>query len=154
MIIDPSVNAEIQTSVLCWLATVDHHGQPSVSPKEIWLPFDDQTIVIADIASANSVRNIKGNPRVCLSFVDIFRQRGYKLPGKARVVDASDGDFPRLGQGLLRKVGDAFVIRNVIEVKVSRAVRILAPSYIRNPAPGEDEMMQDAFRTYGVRPIS
>lgn len=30
------LRAAIETSVLCWLATVDADGQPNVSPKEIF----------------------------------------------------------------------------------------------------------------------
>ena len=51
------VRAAVESAVLCWLATVDAEGRPSVSPKEIFsLAGDD--IVIAHIASPRSVRNL------------------------------------------------------------------------------------------------
>jgi uncharacterized protein len=62
----------IDKVVLCWLATVNAHGAPNVSPKEIFALYDTQTFIIADIRSPNSVRNIIQNPKVCISFIDIF----------------------------------------------------------------------------------
>ena len=70
-------------SVLCWLATVSAKGQPNVSPKELFVTEHDTHVLIANVASPTSVRNIRENPRVCVSFIDIFVQKGYKLQGIA-----------------------------------------------------------------------
>jgi len=51
-------------SVLCWFATVDSTGQPNVSPKEIFAVFDSEHLVVANIASPASARNVEQNPRV------------------------------------------------------------------------------------------
>lgn len=67
-------------------------GQPHVSPKEVFAVVDDQHVVIANIASPHTVRNIAINPRVCLSFVDVFVQKGFKLQGLARTVVSGDTD--------------------------------------------------------------
>lgn len=86
MKISDAVRLDIRNSVLCSLATVDDHGIPSVTPKEIFASHGDDRIVIADIASSGSVRNVQGRPKVCVSFVDVFRQRGFKLTGRAEIV--------------------------------------------------------------------
>ncbi|MBO6514874.1 MAG: pyridoxamine 5'-phosphate oxidase family protein, partial [Phycisphaerales bacterium] len=52
----------ITESVLCWLATASPDATPSVSPKEIFKPYNNDSIIIANIASPNSARNIKANP--------------------------------------------------------------------------------------------
>ena len=52
------VRQAVDRSVLCWLATVDADGQPNVSPKEIFCAIDDVTLLIAEIASPVSRRNI------------------------------------------------------------------------------------------------
>ncbi|HEX9869830.1 MAG TPA: pyridoxamine 5'-phosphate oxidase family protein, partial [Candidatus Tectomicrobia bacterium] len=67
--------------MLCWLATVSERGVPNVTPKEIFTHHGDDHIVIADIASSHSVRNVRAHPQVCVSFVDVFRQRGFKITG-------------------------------------------------------------------------
>lgn len=80
-------------SVLCWLATVDATGQPNVSPKEIFAVFDSEHLVIANIASPGSARNIESQALVCVSFIDIFVQKGFKVAGVARNVGAGEPDF-------------------------------------------------------------
>lgn len=153
MQIDDAISFEIENAVLCWLATVDSRGEPSVSPKEIWAQYDRSSIVVADIASANSVRNIKKNPRVCLSFIDIFRQKGFKLHGTAAILPVSDPNFARVGARLLEKAGSTFTVRHIIHLHVHRASPIIAPSYRAHPGIDEEEMRRAAHATYGVRPL-
>ena len=78
--ITQEVIESIQQSVLCWLATVSISGDPNVSPKEAFL-YQDGHIIIAHVASPQSVTNIESSASVCLSFIDIFTQRGFKIQG-------------------------------------------------------------------------
>ena len=41
----PTLQDTAGNTVLCWLATVDQTGQPSVSPKEIWHLEDDHVLI-------------------------------------------------------------------------------------------------------------
>jgi hypothetical protein len=43
-----------------------------------------------------------------VSFVDIIRQRGFKLVGTATIMGGEDEDFPILGAELLRMAGSSF----------------------------------------------
>lgn len=139
-------------AVLCWLATTDEAGDPSVSPKEIWHLTEAGAVVIADIASAGSVRRIERHPAVCVSFIDVFRQKGFKLLGDARIVACEDPDFSSLSKGVIRLAGTHFVVRNLVLVSVRHVRPILAPGYaVRRRS--EAEMEEDAYRTYGVQPI-
>ena len=148
-----AVRASAQRSVLCWLATVDADGQPNVSPKEVWAIADDQHVVVAHIASPVSARNIAQQPQVCLSFVDVFVQKGFKLKGTAQVVAADDPAFARWAQPLLAMVGQRFVIQSVLVIRVTAVAPIVAPSY-RFYADETTELAQvaSAMRTYGVQP--
>nr|MCU0806126.1 pyridoxamine 5'-phosphate oxidase family protein [Burkholderiales bacterium] len=49
----------IRRSVLCWLATVDANGTPNVSPKEVFCAHGREGVLIANIASPTSVRNLR-----------------------------------------------------------------------------------------------
>ena len=60
----------INDSVLCWLATANENGEPNVSPKEMFIADGTERILIANIASPNSVRNIDANPSVFLNRKD------------------------------------------------------------------------------------
>lgn len=150
--INQAIRTDIGNSVLCWLATVDPEGTPNVTPKEIFSCYGDDRLVVADIASANTVRNIRTHSAVCASFVDVFRQRGFKIVGTATIVSPENADFPIIGIELLRKAGTAFPIRHIISIKIARISRIWAPSYMLFPDRAEADRMRSAYDAYGVNP--
>ena len=142
-------------SVLCWLATVDAEGQPNASPKEVWAIADDQHVVVAHIASPISARNIAQQPQVCLSFVDVFVQKGFKLLGTARELRAADPEFATWAKPLLAMVGQRFVIHSVLVIRVTSVAPIVAPSYRFYPdETTEASQVESAMRAYKVHPSS
>lgn len=152
--INEAMQTDINNSVLCWLATADSSGVPNVSPKEIFSSYGDNRIIIADIASANSVRNIRANPNVCVSFVDIFRQRGFKIVGTAVIIEKDEANFVIVGAQLLKMAGDDYPIQRIISIEIKKISRIWAPSYKLFPDRSEANRMQGAYDTYAVTPNS
>lgn len=149
----PELIDRTQTSILCWLATVDADGHPNVSPKEIFTVFDSEHLVIANIASPASVRNIDVNPRVCVSFVDVFVQKGFKVLGAARNVGKRDAGFANWAAPLQAMAGPRFSIHSVIVVRATAFEPILAPSYrLYAGETTEQAQVAAAMRAYGVRP--
>ncbi|MDR2875068.1 MAG: pyridoxamine 5'-phosphate oxidase family protein [Methylobacillus sp.] len=150
--IDDEVLRFIQRSVLCWLATVDDDGHPNVTPKEIFIAHDARTLLIANIASPNSQANILARPKVCVSFVDVFAQKGCKLKGRAEVIRADDARFQPLSQKLREMAGTRFPFASLFKIEVQSAEPIIAPSYRLYPETTEADQIRAAMRTYGVRP--
>jgi predicted pyridoxine 5'-phosphate oxidase superfamily flavin-nucleotide-binding protein len=149
-----SVREAASRSVLCWLATVDAEGQPNVSPKEVWAIADEQHVVVAHIASPISARNIAQHPQVCLSFVDVFVQKGFKLLGTAREVLADNVEFAIWAKPLLAIVGQRFTIQSVLVVHVKSVVAIVAPSYrFYKDGTTEASQVASAMRTYNVQAV-
>ena len=150
----PEILASAQKSVLCWLATVDTQGQPNVSPKEIFMFYDAEHLLIANIASPNSVRNIAANPRVCVSFIDVFVQKGFKVSGVAQNIVKQDADYEKWAAPLNAMAGPRFPIRSVILIQVTACEPILAPSYQFYPdQTTEQAQTASAMRAYGVQPL-
>lgn len=151
--IDELVKQSIKSSVLCWLATVDESGQPHVSPKEVFTAFDERHVVVAQIASPHTVRNIASNPKVCLSFVDVFVQKGFKIQGSAQIVQSNSASYLKWAAPLLEMVGGKFKIPSVIVVQIQKVDSILAPSYQFYPEETtEKSQIEAAMQRYGVRP--
>ncbi|WP_347484406.1 pyridoxamine 5'-phosphate oxidase family protein [Vandammella animalimorsus] len=150
--ITPAIRQAAQDSVLCWLATVDEAGWPNVSPKEIFAVLDDEHLVIAHIASPQSVRNIERHPQVCVSFVDVFKQKGFKLRGHAQLACAGDASFAAWSAPLAPLAGERFTIAAVIRVRVTHAEPVLAPSYRFYPESTTEAGQQaSALARYGVQ---
>lgn len=140
-------------ATLCWLATVDVTGHPNVSPKEVFAVFDAQRLVIAHIASPTSVRNIRVNDRVCVSFVDIFVQKGWKVSGSACLLGRDDAEYAHWVAPLTQMAGPRFPIHGVIVVQAQSVEPIIAPSYRLYPQETtEASQVAAALRTYRVEP--
>ena len=151
-VLSAAVREMARRSVLCWLATVDAQGQPNVSPKEVWVITDDEHVAVAHIASPVSTRNIAQQPQVCLSFVDVFVQKGFKLTGIAREVHANHPEFSALAAPLLAMVGPRFTIRSVLLIRVQTVAAIVAPSYRFYPSETTEQSQVDsALQTYGIQ---
>ena len=146
----PDIKKYINQSVLCWLATVSKNGIPNVSPKEIFSYLDEEHIGIAHIASPNSIRNIKANPNVCVSFVDILVQKGYKLVGKAIIIPKTAPNFSIDAAKILAMAGVAFPVQALIKIKVVKSTPILAPNYLMYPEKTtEKSQIEGALKAYG-----
>lgn len=150
---EDEIREEARKAVLCWLATVDPNGWPNVSPKEIFEILDRGRVAIADVASPQSVRNVAENAKACVSFVDIFLQRGWKLIGRGRVAARGSAEEREASARLTALAGADFPIRNVLIVDVERVERIWAPSYVLFPERPPEVRAQAAYARYGVRPV-
>lgn len=148
--ITEEVREYVDRSVLCWLATVGSDGTPNVSPKEVFAAYENDRLVIANIASPISVRNVLSNDAVCVSFVDVFVQKGFKVCGHANFVARSDSRYAGLAGPLEEMVAGKFKIHSLIEVRVTTVEPILAPSYQFYPETTEDDQVQSALTAYGV----
>ena len=154
-ILSTAVREAARSCALCWLATVDADLQPHVSPKEVWAIADEQHLVVAHIASPVTARNIRQQPQVCLSFVDVWVQKGFKLLGTAHEVCADDPAFAAWAAPLLAMVGQRFAIQSVLVIRVTSVAAIVAPSYRFFPdETTEASQIEAAMRTYGVRPMA
>lgn len=151
----PEVVASAQRAVLAWLATADAGGCPNVSPKEVFAVVDDRVFVVAHIASPTSVRNLSVNAQACLSFVDVFVQKGFKVKGRTEIVARSHPDFAHShwSAPLERLTGGRFPIHAVIVLHPRSVEPIVAPSYRLFPSrTSEASQAAAAMQAYGVRP--
>ena len=68
------------------IATCNLSGRPNAAPKFI-LKIESNFIYLVDYAFGRSYENIKINPRVSLSFVDIENLKGYQINGSVELVE-------------------------------------------------------------------
>ncbi|SFR52186.1 hypothetical protein SAMN04490243_2562 [Robiginitalea myxolifaciens] len=150
MILKPEIKELMEQSVLCWLATVSEESMPNVSPKEIFTAFGQDQVIIANIASPQTVRNIKTQPQVCLSFVEVLVQKGYQLKGNARIATESDPGYQEMKQTLEDMTLGKFPFGSIIVMEVESVKPILAPSYLFYPETQEADQIQEAKRRYNL----
>ena len=140
----------VSRSVLCWLATVDEAGAPNVSPKEV---FDlvGGRLAIANIASPRSSANIRLNPSVCVSLLDIFEQKGVRVSGRARVVATTSDEAEAMRIKLESKTQGLFPFSEIFVVEVDDVQPYMAPSWHLFPDIDPDVRRSETLRAYGVQ---
>ena len=144
------VKEAIDKSVLCWLATVSSQNIPNVSPKEIFNYFRSDKIIIANIASPQTVRNIKNCENVCVSFIDILVQKGFQIMGKAEFVKKTDLVFQEMEDVLTKMTEGKFPFTTITEITIEEIKPIIAPKYIMYPETTEKEQIESAKLMYGI----
>ena len=140
----------IDKSVLCWLATTSKENIPNVSPKEIFAYYGTDNIIIANIASPQSIRNIRQNENVCLSFIDILVQKGFQIKGKAEIIKKTDSEFSEMENILSEMTGGKFPFATITKITIGHVKQIIAPKYILYPETTEKEQIESAKKAYGI----
>lgn len=149
MRLDPNIRKFLDQSVLCWLATASKDGQPNVSPKEAFCAFGQEEIIIANIASPKTRKNILANPLVCVSFIDVLVQKGYQLKGIATCVEAKDPEFNEMEKVLQETLCGKFPFKSVFKIFINSAKPIIAPSYLLYPeSTSEQQQIENAKKQY------
>ena len=144
------IKESINKSVLCWLATVSTENVPNVSPKEIFNYYGTDKIIVANIASPQTVLNIKQNENICISFIDILVQKGFQIKGKAEIIEKTDLEFAEMEKVLTKMTEGKFPFATITKITVGQVKPIIAPKYVLYPETTENEQIECAKKTYGI----
>ena len=139
----------INKSVLCWLATSSQENIPNVSPKEIFTYYNEDSIIIANIASPQTVKNIQQNQHVCVSFINVLIQKGFQLKGKAEIIGDSNSEFIKMKQKLTKMTEGKFPFATITKIYVTHSKPIIAPKYVLYPETTEEQQIASAKKMYG-----
>ncbi|SKB77501.1 pyridoxamine 5'-phosphate oxidase family protein [Maribacter arcticus] len=145
------IKDSLSTSVLCWLATSSAENIPNVSPKEIFSYFENDSIIVANIASPQTVRNIKQNKNVCISFIDILKQKGFQLKGTAEIIEKSSSEFSKMENILTSLTEGKFPFATITKITVTATKPIIAPKYLLYPNTTEADQIESAKKAYGIQ---
>jgi PPOX class probable F420-dependent enzyme len=97
-----SARALIKAGRLAHCATINHDGSPHLSA--VWIGLDGDEIVMAHLPEHRKVRNLRRDPRICLSLDSeernaIGMQYNLVIHGRATVIE---GGAPELLQRLVK----------------------------------------------------
>lgn len=151
MDLNSEIRQSIDKSILCWLATSSSNNIPNVSPKEIFSAYNSNQIIIANIASPESFKNIRQNQNVSVSFIDILVQKGFQVKGTAKIIESTDSEFSNMENILLKMTGGKFPFSSIINITAEKAKPIIAPKYILYPETTEEQQIESAKKAYGIK---
>ena len=143
----------IEGTRLAFIATVNADGTPNLSPKSSLGVLDPDHIAFANIASPNTVRNLRANPAIEINAVDIFMRRGYRFKGTAELRPPGTDDFVRIAEPFWDANGRDFPVHEVVKVHVTEAAPVLSPAYTFIDGITEDVLREAYHAKYGVRAL-
>jgi predicted pyridoxine 5'-phosphate oxidase superfamily flavin-nucleotide-binding protein len=122
----------IEEQRLCFAATTCEDGTANLSPKGTVTVLDDDHLMFADLASPQTVKNLRTNPSIEINVVDPVIRKGFRFKGRGIVVDPGerfDQLLERFTSGS-RPVRDAKArIRHIVVIEVERALPLVSPAY-------------------------
>lgn len=137
---------------LCFAATASPEGEPNVSPKGSLCVWDDDHLAFADIASPQTIKNLRDNPRIEISMIDQMSRRGFRFKGTAEILD-SGPIFEEVATELWEREGRDVPVHHVIKVHVLKAKEVLSPAYMLNKDLKVEELKAVWLRRYGYQPL-
>jgi predicted pyridoxine 5'-phosphate oxidase superfamily flavin-nucleotide-binding protein len=126
-ILDDDMKRMVGRQRLGYVATVCPDGTANLSPKGTTAVWDDDHLMFADIRSPRTVANLRLNPSVEINVVDPILRKGYRFKGVATIL--SEGELFEQALAVYRQRGSANPIRNIVLVRVERALPLISPAY-------------------------
>jgi predicted pyridoxine 5'-phosphate oxidase superfamily flavin-nucleotide-binding protein len=125
---------------LCFAATVCADGSPNLSPKGTVAVWGPEELAFLDLASPQTIENLRRDPRIELNVVDQRLRKGYRFKGSAEVVtghEELEAAFERFDARGVQARGRA---RALVVLHVEEARPLISPIYAT--ASGEAEVAE------------
>ncbi|WP_254700305.1 pyridoxamine 5'-phosphate oxidase family protein [Trinickia violacea] len=111
----------------------------------------NDALFFADIASPQTVENVRRNPAISINVVDVFARRGYRFNGTASVLPAGDLDWEFVAEWVWRTNGSDYPVNHVVRIDVREARPLLSPAYRFGDVASEDSLRETYMAKYGVQ---
>ena len=137
----------LASAMLAFVATVRRDG--SLSPKASTIPYDDDHLLFVDIASPQTIANLRNDPRIEINSVDFIRRRGYRFAGTAQVLETGHPIYEWGRAWLLKHHGPEYPTNHVVLIKLQSAEPLMSPVYTFGGRK-EEEVRSTYRQIYGI----
>lgn len=145
--IDQDMRDVISRAMLSFVATVCGDGSPNLSPKGSVMVYDDDHLIFMDQASPHTMANLRRDPRIEINSIDVFRRRGYRFKGKARILAPGDPAYEWLKQKLIDLNGPGYPANEAVLIDIDLVRPVLSPAYTVGGAT-EEALVADYASRY------
>ena len=101
------------------VATASKDGKPNVAPKGSFRVLDDEHVIFADIASPQTIANLRENPQLSAIVFDAATRKGCRIWGKAVEILDSGNLFDTISAEYASK---GMKVKHVVKVKVDEVI--------------------------------
>ena len=146
-IITDEMRDAIARCKLCFAATVNEDGTPNLSPKASLSVIEGDRLGFCNLASPQTVANIRRNPAVEVNIVDIFIRKGFRFSGSATVL-GSGPVFEQVERQFIERAGPDYTVIDVVDIAVEHATPLISPLYMVRPDADEAEVRKHYMAIY------
>jgi predicted pyridoxine 5'-phosphate oxidase superfamily flavin-nucleotide-binding protein len=115
----------IKEQKISYVATANKKGLPNISPKGPLRVVDDKTLAFADLFSKKTRNNLKDNPWIAVSVVNVERKEGFQFRGKAEVLTQGPL-YVQITNDISKPYTMRPVVQSVVKIRV-KEIHDLAP---------------------------
>jgi hypothetical protein len=131
-LLNPEMRRVVEEQRLGFAATICEDGTANLSPKGTVTILDDDRLMFADLASPQTVKNLRTNSSIEINVVDQVIRKGFRFKGRGIVVEPGER-FDQLLERFIsggRAVRDPKArIRHIVVIEVERALPLVSPAY-------------------------
>jgi predicted pyridoxine 5'-phosphate oxidase superfamily flavin-nucleotide-binding protein len=115
---------------LGFVASVFTDGRPHLSHKGTLTVYDDQHLIFADIASPQTVENLRHSAEAVIEVVDFFSRKGFRFVGTAHVVPMTEEAKPYVAFYESWGLQDVKArVKNFVLIKIESVQQTFSPAY-------------------------
>jgi predicted pyridoxine 5'-phosphate oxidase superfamily flavin-nucleotide-binding protein len=116
----------IEKQKISYVATASKKGLPNISPKGPLRVVDDKTLAFADLFSKKTRDNLKDNPWIAVSVVDVERKEGFQFRGKAEILTHGPL-FVQITGDISKPYTKRPVVQSVVKIRVKEIYDLAPP---------------------------
>jgi hypothetical protein len=151
--ITSDMEALIGRAILSFVATIGVDGSPNLSPKAS-LTVRNGLLYFADIASPQTILNLRRNPAVEINVVDIFERRGYRFKGRAIILSPGNEEYLMIADWVRATNGSEYPVDHVVKIEPTSIAPLLSPAHVfARPPRSQDEIRNTYFQIYALKSI-
>jgi len=148
----PEMKTAVNEIRLCFVATCSLDGSPNLSPKGSLTVWDDDHLAFAHIASPQTMKNLRHDPRLEINTVDQISRRGFRFKGVGEILE-SGVVFDHVANDIWNREGRDVPIHAVVKVRVTEVHEVVSPAYWLKKGVTVDEIRRVWAGRYGYQII-
>jgi len=143
----------VENTQLCYVASVNDDGTPSLSPKGSLMVLDNNHLVFANISSKGTIENLRKRPFLEINIVNIFKRIGFGISGTTEIMEQGTDEYDFVAKPLWKNHGTNFPVHNVVKIKVLKVREFRSPAYEYGNNVNEESLTNSFLDIYTKRII-
>lgn len=139
----------IKKANLGFVATKNADGTPNLSPKSTLRSWDSDHLIFANLASPQTIANLKKDSQIEINCIDFLSRRGYRFTGKASLHPPGSDVFDQFLGILKEELGTETKMHDAVLIKIISVRPVTSPAYDKDGVT-EEKLVKSYKKKYGV----